>query len=557
MTTNNQMATVHPVDQALAAARADNDQFRVLDVYAEDGITTVETRMDALATISAGFRGAVQDGRVGRPQRSTDGTIYVHGLPERSRRLREILKRNGGKGLTIAFPFDQLSAFIQQRYVLYSATRLEAYGDERGITYTRVQGEGKDATATRHFYAAGTEGFAKLLARVKASVSVYFVLAEWTETGARIIMPDGAGLYRLRFTSRNSLRNLIADIRYVQQFTHGRIAGVPFELSIDYREVSDATGAKRNVPVWCAVSRPPGGITLSSENWRGLISSSLQQGAALMLPAPSPESMELAALEGPAEDLDEITVELPSEEQLTRGATCDAAYWKRRWGAIVDGTRYDTAEGRANFVRGFTREAYGSLAAFLSQAGEHEASELIAYVQRHLAADEIEAARQSTPALGGVVERTALPPPGEHPGAGFGGRSLAEIGYDLDDDEVSEPAGSSLPVDAADMCVLCGQLLTAGDIDAHTAMHDAAAPPYVTATQPAAEADAVPDVADGEQDELDNWYSAIRAESTRVGLRRLKPQIVALKTTLPSEQYGRLVDAWTKREAELNAPVPA
>ena len=504
----------------LAAERASNDQFRVLDPYAPDGITAVETRLDALATISAGFRGKGQEGHAGRPQRSTDSTIYVHGLPERSRGLREALKRNGGKSLTIAFPFDQLSAFIQQRYVLYSSTRLEAYGDQDGITYIQVKGEAKDAVVTRHFYAAGTEGFTRLLGRVKNSVSVYFVLAEWTDRGARIIMPDGAGLFRLRFTSRNSLRNLIADIRYVQQFTHGRIAGVPFELSIDYREVSGPDGSKRTVPVWCAVSRPPGGITLSSENWRGLISRSLQQGAALMLPEPSPETIELAEAEGSADDLDELditpVVDAPTQEQLARGALCDATYWKRRWGAIVDGTALDSDEARQRFVQahsGYTE----SLATFLTAATDIQAHELIEAAIGQIHQRQIQALHDA--ALG----RTALPPPGERPGAGFGGRPLAEIGYDDDPDETA---------------------VSVADSDAPEAVQTA---PDGQELAPNAEDD----------DELDDWFTAIKSETTLTALRRLKPQIVALKGSIAPDAYERLALAWTAREGEIKASVPA
>ena len=56
---------------------------------------------------------------------------------------------------------------------------------------------------------------------------------------------------------------------------------------------------------------------------------------------------------------------------------------------------------------------------------------------------------------------------------------------------------------------------------------------------------------------MDDWFTAIKSETTLTALRRLKPQIVALKGSIAPDAYERLALAWTAREGEIKASVPA
>ena len=358
-----------------AEAPAPIDTFALLDAYA-GGVTDEAPRLDAIATISAGYRERDESGKPGAPRRSTDGRIFLHDPMKRAPALAAALERGGGKRLTIAFPFDDPRLFVMQRFVAYSATALLAYGDERAL---RVIENGAPVE-----YPAGTSRYAEWVAKCKVSVSVYFTLAEWQESGPAVVFGDGLGFYRLRFTSRHSLRSLVGSMKYVARFTRGRLAGVPFDLSLDYREVADGTGAKRRVPVWVIVMRPPREFTLSSRNFGSVMGGALAQGAALMLPAPSAETLELAAAEGPEPDLDE-----PTEEEMARMGAPDRADrgpWAARYHAAAKGTYWETDRGRGEFLERYTG-GERSLAAFLASASNEEAEGLIAALKVLVAED--------------------------------------------------------------------------------------------------------------------------------------------------------------------------
>lgn len=61
-------------------------------------------------------------------------------------------------------------------------------------------------------------------------------------------------------------------------------------------------------------------------------------------------------------------------------ATCDAAFFTRKWHASVKGTRFEQDEVRAKFLAWFSDNATDSLSAWLKDATEDEAETLIATV---------------------------------------------------------------------------------------------------------------------------------------------------------------------------------
>lgn len=397
---HGQLARIYPADE-----------IRPLDVY-RGGESDEEPRMDWLATISAGERG-----QNNVPKRSQQGEIYLHDPNSRALGLKKALEVNGWKHLTVAFPSNDPRDFLQQHFVRYSQTRLEAFGDKRSIQVL-------DPKGGRHVYLAGSEAYLQEIATCKVSCSLFFVLAQWQQDGSStVILPDGAGVYRLRTTSRNSLRNFIASIRQVSRFTRGQLMGIPFELAIDFREVVDTTGAKRKVPVWTLVMRPPETIMLTSRTFRQVVQRSLAEGAALMLPMPQVETWEtaereVAALEEPmrashfvrvsdTEVVDRETGEVlaarpmhvdePSQrdiELMAAGGVCDVKQVLKTWHVNVKGTRLATEEGRHEFVRQYTEGRFASLRAYLEQATEDEAARLLAAAGEALRKEE-----EPTPSL--------------------------------------------------------------------------------------------------------------------------------------------------------------
>lgn len=363
------------------------DTFMPLDVYS-GGLSDEAPRVESIATISAGYRSKGPDGQRGQPQRSTDGTIILHDEGGRAAGLAAALKKNGGKRLTIAFPFDDPHLFIQQRFTAYTATELQAYGDEHEITVLKNGGW--------QTYRAGTQEYDQAVQGkgVKVSVSVYFCLAEWGATGPEIIFPDGVGAYyRLRFTSRNSLRSILSTLRSIGQFSRGRIAGIPFDLAIDYREVAGSDGKKRKIPVWIISMRPPQAVRLTSGNFGAVMGQALAQGAALMLPSPVGETFDSAAHDGPTLDLDAIEVIDPTPTELetvAAGGTCDYQHWINHWHVAVHGSNYDNDDGRAAFLNAYSEGRTDSLSEFLRHATEEQASALIEAVKAEIEADHIE-----------------------------------------------------------------------------------------------------------------------------------------------------------------------
>jgi hypothetical protein len=428
---------------AAASPTALIDAFRIPDIYAEGGIATEAIRTEALAIISAGFRGPSRGDRPGLPQRSKDGKIILHDAMRRAPALERALEQQGQKRLTIAFPFDNPNEFIKWNYKEYSASELLAFGDD---THLMILDSGKGYRRVE----AGTPEFVERLAKCKVSVFVYFCLARWTSDGPEISFDDGTGaFYCLRFTSRNSLRSILAGLKGVARFTQGRIAGVPFDLSIDYRQTAGKDGKRQTIPVWSIVCKPPDGHRLTSRNFSEVMTMAIEQGAALQLPAlPSP-TLQDALSELPDDDLDEAIVEgaVVGEvsdrelELIQRGGRCDADHWRALFFSAVRHTEFDGDESpeRAAWLRVHTKDRTDSLAEFLHWATEREAQAMVV-----AANDELNRRRVARD------ERGEAPPRRPTSAARKSGRSYSDLFPD-DEPAAAVPALSNkreaVPVD--------------------------------------------------------------------------------------------------------------
>lgn len=352
------------------------ESYKPLSQYAY-GRDDAPARIDPLAILSAGTRGPAQGDRPGNPQRSTDGTIYVHPDDADVPALRAALAARGNKGLTVTFPSDDPREFISEFFARYSATRLEAFGDEHSVTTIRVE----DGKPVRTVYDAGThaEKYRQVIATCKPYRRIFFYLMVWGADGRPLIdMSDGLGRpYAIRTTSSHSTRNLLSAIAWVARVTGGRIAGIPFDLQIDpKREVIGPDGTKRRIPVFTFAAKAPQGIRLTVDVWQQLASAGLEQAQGLMLPAAGETTWEDAEAEG-----DLPTEDAPSPEELRfleRGGTCDARFYEAAWFARVKGTSLDGDGPRSAFLREYTRGATDSLADFLARATEEDAAALIA-----------------------------------------------------------------------------------------------------------------------------------------------------------------------------------
>jgi len=379
---------VATVDDSAALAPAGDEEdfypdsaaeFALLDVYDEAPASLGQARPDALATISAGDRGEPgRDGKPGLPRVSRDGKIVLHDDEKRAPGLRAALEATEYKSLTVAFPFSDLRLFWQERFSRYSATRLEVYGDADELREIVVGPNGSEHV----LYLAGSAEYDRLRKSSKVSTSIYFALASWERLASgwtpRILFPDGLALYRLRTTSRHSRRNLLGALQSASKFTGGQIAGLPFELRLTYREVPDPTGAKRRIPVWSLLFKPPEAIALSTNTWPSLRDAAIAEGRVLQsqpaLQAPQPETWQMAESE------QDIPAE-PSDEDLARmlagDSPADADHWRRVWFTVTDHTVYSQDAARHAFFKRYTEGRTSSLAGFLKEATNGEAEAMI------------------------------------------------------------------------------------------------------------------------------------------------------------------------------------
>jgi len=138
----------------------------------------------------------------------------------------------------------------------------------------------------------------------------------------------------------------MAQLKLVHEFTNGRLAGVPFDLRLINREVSDPGGSKRTVPLWTITMRRLGEMALSSDNFRHILTSGLNAGDQLKLPPPSAETVDMVVLEP---DLDLDTVELSEDDIRQLESGIDPAFRRKQWFGSVRHTYLDD-EARAEFL---------------------------------------------------------------------------------------------------------------------------------------------------------------------------------------------------------------
>jgi hypothetical protein len=375
-----QLAQQPPQRQDLARPVYPIDTFRPLDKYA-GGLSDEKPRVPWLATISAGYLDTSRDPPIPRASRQQDEK-WIHMVAEDRQRapgLYAALEAGGFRQLEIAVPYDDPAGFLQQRFEKRSARRLELYGDERRITEIVVR-EQRQGTRTvlvpepRRFYDAGTPQYVAKAQQCQVSMSFFFTLARWMGERPSMRFPDGIGVYRLRFTSRNSLRELVGSLAQLSTLTSGRLAGLPLRLTLDWREVADPTGTTRTIGVWSVRFAPPETIELEPKTWRDLAGHALAEGEAMHLPVPSVETLE-DAVETVDVDLDAPT---PSELRALRsGPPCDAAFYQKAWFARVKNSPLDSDDARTQFIHTYTEGRFESLSLFLGQATEGEAAGLL------------------------------------------------------------------------------------------------------------------------------------------------------------------------------------
>lgn len=346
------MTAIEKPSTSLTLPVSTEEHITLLDVYAESGVREITPRVDALATISAGSKAKTASS----PTINRDGTISLHDPEGRASALAATLSAADGKRLTIAFPFNDWDSVVQMRFAEYSASRLLSFGDQHGLTEIRENGQ-------RVTHAPGTPEYATVKARCKVTANVYFVLADWSLKGADgsdlgpgVVFPDGLGFYRLRFTSRNSLDNLLNTWKLIKKLSGDRIAGVPLELQLVNREVSGPDGKRRNVPVWTFTMRPPSGLQLTSRNFQATLSQALKSGQDLVLPAPDGEEIE-ASFEIVTPDQDDLPALTEREtRQLENGF--NAAAVRTRYFAITKDTPFAERPGRAKLITAATAWIY-------------------------------------------------------------------------------------------------------------------------------------------------------------------------------------------------------
>jgi hypothetical protein len=283
----------------------------ILDKYAH-GISKRSARQPWLATISAGTRDPS-----GLPRASRrDDPQWIHIAPgEDVPGLRAVLEAGHWRELTIALPSNDHEDFLSQRFVRYSATRVEAFGDAEEIHVLRshkvTRGKSTvDEPLPRETHRHGTLEYDREVDQCSVAGSLLFVLARWADGQPELYFPDEAlGLYRLRFTSRTSLERLVGGIEQLRHMTGGSVAGLPLRLSLQFGEVADAGGAKRTVPYWAVrFLPPPGAGALTAETWLGFKAAAYAEDATLRALPPGAAgavTADVVEAEGPDVDLDD------------------------------------------------------------------------------------------------------------------------------------------------------------------------------------------------------------------------------------------------------------
>lgn len=363
----------------------------LLKPYAPDPVFE-RPRVDAFATVSAGYRNKDS----GYPERSRDGTIYVSGDSGRAEGLKEVLKANGGKFLTIAVVSDDPDEVMQQRFAERSASRLLTYGNQDALVVITVKDTGRkdkqnkpilESSRETVYREEKPERFAQLAARCKVETSFYFVLARWDDDGRpRLYFPDGVGFYRLRFTSLNSAEILRGQLSYIASLNGGGVAGVPLEMRIAYREVSSEDGSRRTVPVWAVALKPPHTIEMTARNVARILGEATEEARGLALAAPVMETLDLAENEGPDVDLDDPRVIDGEAREITQqdarrlaggGPIRNPKGYAKAFMMMVGKSSLRDKENRQTFMLAATHGRYDSLKTFAENASHEDGNALV------------------------------------------------------------------------------------------------------------------------------------------------------------------------------------
>jgi len=394
--------------------------FRILDPTSETAVAPQTARLDWIASVSAGYK--KKETRNGKeieyPVVSRDGTIYMSEADQKKAPgLAAALAARGGKSLGIAFTSDNLEEVALQRLVAYTAGSVKVFGDDQALTEVTLQVDdrGRDAPALFTKYPVGSPDFARLRKMCKAETHIIFILVEWDGTTPQYAFPDyWPNRYSIRFTGRHSARAIIGKLEQILDGTGGRLAGLPFELNLEYHDVLGPDGKRHKIPVWALNMRIPGVdvLKLSFDQIREFTSTQLDRGRQLRaLPAPRYE-IEQALLEAPLAVDDEAAEPAPpvsdaAVDAIMSDPPCAEAHYRAAFFGAVHGTQYDSDNGRAELVGEYTMATFQdqptrwteSLASFLQgstvdaipPATEREASGFIAWVGEQLLAAHREA----------------------------------------------------------------------------------------------------------------------------------------------------------------------
>jgi hypothetical protein len=432
------VARVAPAGQLATEAPA--NPWGNLELLKPHGGLARPIRVEALATISAGYRN-----QQGYPVVSRDGAIHITDEGQPAPGLRAALAERNNMALTIAVGSDDPSEVLQQSYKRYSKTRLEAHGNHEQITEIRVlpgqdrakPGAVLETERVTVWRDENPQGYAALAATCKAESFFFFYLARWMDDGSpQMYMPDGWGAYRLRFTSLNSAEAIRNQLAFIAAKTGGRVAGVPLELFITYRNLAGPDGMRRNVPVWTLVLQPPDMLELQTAvGIRGILKAGIAQAEQMALPKPAIETIEQAMLSAPDVDL-----EAPSAiDGEAREITDDDTRIMRGGGPIGNFERFKTEyflaagkstlrddEGRHDFLMHWTKGRTGSLREFATLYTSRDGEKLLEAVGQR-AIQEIEARN----------ERGEPTPASEPAPVRPGARSYDEL---FPEDDESKPA---------------------------------------------------------------------------------------------------------------------
>lgn len=372
----------------------DETQIQLLDNTVPGGLRTIETRPDWLATISAGFKKKNDRGQE-YPAVERGGIIHIPNAEDEARApgLVAALKQDP-KHLTIAVCSDNPYEVVTQRWVHYSTTTCDIFGDATKITHVTASPRAGEKKASVKFdtHYVGTQEYADLVKQCKAETSLFFCLVEWSSDGMpHMVWHDGMKPYRLRFTSRNSAVSVLGQLIQQRKFFRSLI-GIPWELSLDYRDVvgpdPEKGFARHNVPVWGIKIVRPGGIKIDPAFMQRVIQHAASDAQVLRALPPPSYTVEHALLEAPDVDMDDGEMEEAVAKSLANPAPpADAKYWRSSWHAAVkNDPLLSSDDGRHAFVQRFTQTRWpneqpkwtNSLEGFLASATEADANALFA-----------------------------------------------------------------------------------------------------------------------------------------------------------------------------------